>query len=53
MMMKQIDAWIKKSEISGLLRLEGGLNAYRNYVVQQTALWKQKNQQRKYEACHG
>jgi rhodanese-related sulfurtransferase len=50
---RQIDAGLKKSEISGLLRLEGGLNAYRNYVVQQTALWKQKNQQRKYEACHG
>lgn len=48
---------LKKSKLSSrLLRLDGGINEYREYVARQQALWKQQEQDsqpRRYEACRG
>lgn len=53
----QIDVKIKPAgAANGVLRLDGGIKAYKDHVTKQIALWHQEdiqNQPRKYEACRG
>ncbi len=51
---ERIDAQLKKSGVtSGILRLDGGIKGYREYVTKQLALWSQQNRPRRYETCRG
>lgn len=55
---EQIDAKLNKSGVaaSNILRLDGGIKAYRERVKDQLAVWSQQNQQnqpRRYQACRG
>lgn len=48
----RIDARLKKSGIApSVLRLDGGLKAYREHVTKQLAIWDQQKQPRRYQAC--
>lgn len=50
----RVDASLQKSGVTtGILRLDGGINGYREHVKRQLALWSQQNQPRRYEACRG
>lgn len=49
-----IDAKSKKSSVTNdILRLDGGINGYREIVKRQLALWSEQNKPRRYDACKG
>ncbi len=54
---ERIDARLKKSDVtSGVLRLDGGMNGYREHVAKQVAIWSHQNElskPRRYAACPG
>ena len=50
---ERIDVQLKKSGITGVLRLDGGMKGYREHVTNQLALWSQQSRPRRYEACRG
>jgi len=51
---ERFDASLQKTGMAiGMLRLEGGINGYREYVTRQLDLWSEENKPRRYEACKG
>lgn len=50
----RIDAGLQKSGVTlGILRLDGGIQGYREHVTRQLAIWSEQNKPRRYDVCKG
>lgn len=50
----RIDAGLQKSGVATvILRLDGGIQGYREHVTRQLAIWSEQNKPRRYDVCKG